>query len=228
MADGVIPDGYIRDLANGAEIAPVSASLIFGRYHDAKTHLRKTTPRAFHNVALEQNALRVFQFKEILDNKWIPVCATHVSGFAFHPGQRLEYVIVAHLNIRGCSGGRSTAEHDVFSCRLKKVVDDFVRPRGPVAETSSDGLSVRASSGRRDAMEIRQVRIHDRYIGPPPEPNSPRGLILRSAVHPHSVKNEIINNTAIYHGRQRADNPRSGKSCDLQTHQAIVVCARRK
>src|ERR1700730_1630248 len=121
MADGVIPDGYIRDLANGAEIAPVFASLIFGRYHDAKTHLRKTTPRAFHNVALEQNALRVFQFEEILDNKWIPVCATHIPGLPFHPDQRLEYVIVADLNIHGCYGGRSTAEHHGLSLGDKQV-----------------------------------------------------------------------------------------------------------
>src|ERR1039458_10661309 len=114
MANGVVADGHIRDLANRAEIAPVATSLILGRQQDGKARLRETTPTVLHNVAIDQNTLRVFQFEEIFYNEWIPVCSPHVSGLPFHPGQRLEHVILANLNISRRRSGRASTEQDVL------------------------------------------------------------------------------------------------------------------
>ncbi|MGD1077531.1 MAG: hypothetical protein ABR881_04350 [Candidatus Sulfotelmatobacter sp.] len=77
---------------------------------DGKAHPRETNPRVLQDVAINQNALRVFQFEEIFDNKWIPVCSAHVSGFPFHPGQRLEHAILADLNISRRRSCRASAE----------------------------------------------------------------------------------------------------------------------
>ena len=77
----------------GQRFGAVAASLILWSQHDGEAHLRETTPRVLHNVAIEQNALRVFQFEEILDDKWISVGSTHVSGLPLQPGQRFEHVI---------------------------------------------------------------------------------------------------------------------------------------
>src|ERR1035438_9868290 len=109
MADHNVTNRDVRDLAVRTDVR-AATSLVLGSQQDGKAHLRETTPRVLHNVAIDQDALRVFQFEEIFDNKWIPVCSTHVSGLPFHPGQRLEHVILSDLNISGCGSCRASAK----------------------------------------------------------------------------------------------------------------------
>src|SRR5579864_4182953 len=111
MANGVIADGHIRDLANRAD---TGATRILWRQQDSETYLRETTPTVLHNVAIDQNALRVFQFEEIFYNERIPVCSPHESALPFHPGERLEHVILSNLNISRRCSGRVSAEQDVL------------------------------------------------------------------------------------------------------------------
>src|SRR6202034_2410596 len=118
MANEVVTDSHIRGLANRAEIAPVRTGLIFRRQQDGKARLRESAPRVVHDVALNQNALCVFQFEEIFDDEWIPVGCTHVPDLPFHPNQRFEEVILTDLNIRGCGCCGASAEYDVFAGSL--------------------------------------------------------------------------------------------------------------
>src|SRR4029077_16539132 len=99
MADHHVANCDVRDLAVGTEISPVAAGLILRGQQDGEAHLRETTPRVLHNIAIEQDALRVFQFEEILDDEWISVLSAHVSGLSFHPCQRLEHVVTPNLDI---------------------------------------------------------------------------------------------------------------------------------
>src|ERR1022692_890198 len=139
MADGVVADGHVRDLTNGAEIAPV-ATLILWCQQDGEADLREPTPGILHDVSLEQNALCIFQLEEILDNEWTTVFSTHVSRLPFHPGQRFEHVIASDFNVRGRHSGAATAKHNALPRGLKKVVHNFVGAHGVLAKTSTDGL----------------------------------------------------------------------------------------
>src|ERR1700751_5070510 len=223
MANDVIADGHIRDLTKRADAGSCTI-LILWRQHDAKSRLRETTPGVLHNVALDQNALRVFQFEEIFDNKWIPIGSTHVPGLPFQPGQRLENVIVANLNIRWGGRGRGSAEHDTLPRSLKKIVHDLVRPHRNVTTATRNCLGIGANSGGRDAVKIRKERIHDRYVGSPEEADAPSCLVLGRAVHPNSIKYNFVSTDR----RQIVDDPDSGSARDLQTNQAIVVGSRSK
>src|ERR1035438_5438807 len=109
MADHNVTNRDVRDLAVRTDVR-AATSLVLGSQQDGKAHLSETTPRVLHNVAIDQDALRVFQFEEIFDNKWIPVCSTHVSGLPFHPSQRLEHMIVANLDVSRRRSCRASAE----------------------------------------------------------------------------------------------------------------------
>src|ERR1022692_3269118 len=132
MADGVVADGHVRDLTNGAEIAPV-ATLILWCQQDGEADLREPTPGILHDVSLEQNALCVFQLEEILDNEWTTVFSTHVSRLPFHPGQRFEHVIASDLKVRGLHRGPPPPKNNAFPRGLKKFFQNFVGAQGVLA-----------------------------------------------------------------------------------------------
>src|SRR5436309_2052383 len=98
MADPDVTDCHIRDLACRAKIQ-LARSLVFGSQQDGKAHLRKSTPRVLHDIAIEQDPLRVLQLEQILDDKWIPVRPAHVTGLPLHPDQWLEHVVAANLDV---------------------------------------------------------------------------------------------------------------------------------
>src|ERR1700692_852870 len=100
MTDRAIANRHIRDLANRAEVAVVGSCLIFWREQYAEAHPRGPPPGVLHNVAVDQNALRVFQFEKVLYQKRPAIRSAHEPGLPLQPGQRLEHVIPGNLNIR--------------------------------------------------------------------------------------------------------------------------------
>ena len=82
MANRGIANRHIGDLANRAEMEAIGPALILGCQHDGKTDLGETTPTVLHDVAIEQNTLPIFHFKQVLDDKWIAVRAPYVAGSA--------------------------------------------------------------------------------------------------------------------------------------------------
>src|SRR5690242_4045268 len=102
MAHYRVANRDVRNLAIRAEIPAMPVGLVPGRQDDTEADLRETTPAVFHDVAVDQGALRVFQLEEILDGKWISVRSTNISRLALHPGQRLEHVVAPNLDIARC------------------------------------------------------------------------------------------------------------------------------
>ncbi len=79
------------------------ASLIFRRQDNAETALGESAPGVLHDVRFDQDTLRILQFEEILDDKWISVGSTDIAWLALHPGQRLEEMVLTDLDV-GRSG----------------------------------------------------------------------------------------------------------------------------
>src|ERR1700683_4644251 len=115
MAEGVVSNGYIRDLAERAETGTRRAGLVHRRDHDAVAVLAKPAPGIFHDVGFQQDALGILQLEEILDDKRIPGWASHQARLALHPGHRLEEVVAADLNIGRGNRAGAAAEENVFA-----------------------------------------------------------------------------------------------------------------
>src|ERR1700722_11889398 len=186
MADVVVANSHIRDLARGA------APWIFRCKQNGKTYLSESSPGVLKNISLKQNPLGIFKFKEILDNKWISIGSANVSRFAFHPGQRFEHVIVADLDVRRDLGGTASAENDALCSSFQKVICDLVRSHGIIAETSGDCLRIRAGTGLGDAVKIREVRIHNGGIARSAQQNTSNRRIFRGSVNPKTIEYHVI------------------------------------
>src|SRR5438270_8969987 len=161
MSNHKIAHRDVCDLAIRTEIRAAGTSLILWSQQDSKPNLSEPTPAVFHDIALEQHALSVLELKQVLDDEWISVGAANKSRLPFHPGQRLEHVVVANFNVcrRQCS--RASSEHDVLPRGLKEIVHDLVRSHRVAANAAKYCLSISTRSTERDAMKIRKERIHD-------------------------------------------------------------------
>src|SRR5262245_5789491 len=116
----VISKSYILDQCVRRD--PV---VIANREEDCKSVLR-VRPVVLEDVTVNQNALRVLQFKEVFDSPFL-------SGkglISFFPRKRFEAVIETEFDIgRNEIGNKGiiTAEHKILAGTLEIVVHNFVR-----------------------------------------------------------------------------------------------------
>src|SRR5579862_1638877 len=114
MTDVVVTHSHVRNLANGTW---GQGGLILWSEQEGESHLREATPGIFHDVAVEQDPLRIFQLKQVLDDKGIPVGAAYETRLTLLPDERLEHMVLSHFNIGRCHRCSATAEQDALPSR---------------------------------------------------------------------------------------------------------------
>src|SRR5262245_41721427 len=156
--DDVIREGYVlNDRPGGHSI------LVANGEEDGESVLRHR-PDLLEDVAVNQDALRVFQLKEVLD----PPGPSRVARIADPPRERLEAVVTTELDVRRhevVDRRIGAAEDEILAGALEIVVDDLERA-GPIP--AADGLGIGAL-----LVAIRDVRVNhggrgavERYAAP--------------------------------------------------------------
>src|SRR6267142_3987871 len=113
MAKFAVADGHVRDLTDGADV-PVLRHLVLWSQNNREALLRESTPRVFGDVAVEQYPLRILQLEVVLHDEGIAMVAQDDIRLARHPGQRLEEMVVADLNIGRSERRVPASEQDIF------------------------------------------------------------------------------------------------------------------
>src|SRR5207245_3550425 len=97
---------------------------------DGKSTLR-VGPVSLKDIAFDQNSPGILKLEEVLH----PPMYARVLGVADFPGERLEEMIGANLDVRrneSVHGGISPWEDEILAGRFQATVDDLERP-GPVS-----------------------------------------------------------------------------------------------
>jgi len=74
------------------------------------TRLAEASPAVFHEISLDLDANRVFQFEVIFHDEGIAVRAADEGCITLHPLPRLPEVIAQDLDVGRGQDGRSAAE----------------------------------------------------------------------------------------------------------------------
>ena len=138
----------------------------------------------------------VFKFEEIFYDKRVAAGAAHKTCLAAHPGERLEEVIAADLNISRGECGFGAAKQDILSRSLQKIVDDFVGTHGIVTYAAPNRRRICACTGYCGAVQVGKERIDDGDMRAAAESDAFIGVILRRAMQPHAVEYEVIGGSA--------------------------------
>src|SRR5437762_1584169 len=120
MADSAVTDGDVGHLAKRADIAgPIG--LILRSKQQRISGLGKTAPVILHDVAFEQDALGVFEFKEVLYDKWIACRTAHISRLALQPCEGFEHMITPDFDIGGRKCRSRAPEQYILPRRFKEI-----------------------------------------------------------------------------------------------------------
>src|SRR5262249_3738136 len=114
MTDLHVANGDIGHLADWANVSSADG-LVLRPDDDSSATLRKSTPGIVENIGFEQDALGVFQFEKILDNKRIAIHAANETGLPDHPCHGFEHMIASDLDVGGGSGRGIATQLNVFS-----------------------------------------------------------------------------------------------------------------
>ena len=175
--------------------------------------------------SFEKKPLSVFKFEKIFDDERLARASSDKAGLAEFPDQRLEKVIVPNFDVGRGDGRGSAAKKDVFARGFEKIVGDLVRAPGEVSAAAADRLRVGAGARDRNAVKIGEERVDDRDAGGACQEQAACSFVLRSAVHPDAVENDVVCGRANFGSDQRGDARFACGACDFQTDQSIVVCS---
>src|SRR5580692_358204 len=139
MADPTVPNRHVSYQTTGTHVAATSR-LVLRSQQNAEAGLREASPCIFENISFKQDALRILEFKQILDDDRIAIHHADESRLTIEPGPRLEQVIVANLDICGSRGGCVSSQQNAFSCGLEKVVHNLEGAHGIIAEPAGNCL----------------------------------------------------------------------------------------
>ena len=101
-------------------------------------------------------------------------------------------MVAANFNIGGNGGPASAAKHDRLSRSLQEIIFNFVRAPGRTSGSPADGQRIRATASSCNAMEIAEIGIDDGDIGHSAEVNPTLRFVLRGAMHPKPVKDQVV------------------------------------
>src|SRR5437762_11246547 len=118
--------------------------LIFRCQQNRVAILTESSPAILKYVIFEQNALCIFQFKEILHDKGPSGSATHESRLARFPDHRFEQMIATNLDVSRCHRGTAPAKQNALTRGFQEVVDGLERPTGSVSSSVADDLGISA------------------------------------------------------------------------------------
>src|SRR5208283_3260418 len=120
--------------------------LIFGSEQNPKAGLGEASPNVVHQVGIDQHAHRILEFHVVLDDERLPTGSADEWRVSLHPLPGLPEVVGNDLDVGGCHGSRSTAEHDSLAGGLQTIAMDFVGTVLSIADAGTDGVRVGAAS----------------------------------------------------------------------------------
>src|SRR4029077_15414244 len=126
MADSVVANGHVGNLANGADVGTIWGVLVLGGEKNRKSMLAESSPSIFQHIPLKQNPLGVLQFEVVFDHERVAFGTTDEAGGAGHPLPRFEEMVAPNLDVGGSGSGRAAAEENALARGLEEVIDDLV------------------------------------------------------------------------------------------------------
>src|SRR6478672_7899996 len=219
VLDLAIADGDV-----GHDTQEAVIILVFRRQQNRKSSLGESSPNVFEQIIFKQHALRILEFKMVLNNEGVPRCTTDKARLVRVPGQRLEQMIAADFYIRRRHARAATAEKNILSGRFQKIVLNSVRPVGDITTGSAHSLGIGAGTRSRYAVEVREERVNHGDVSHVVEGDTTCGFVLRGAVHPDTIKNQVIRG-AVSHESQRCDACSGSSSRDLEAEETVMVGA---
>src|ERR1035437_1479869 len=166
VANSVVANRDVNAFTDGTKVALLGAPIVVvpGGDQDRLAGLREAAPRVLEQVILKQYARGVLDFEVIFDDERMARVPTHETSRARLPLRDLVEVVAADRNVGGDDGCCGTSKENVLACRLEEVVLDLPGTTREIAAAASHGHGIRARPRNRRAVEIVQVRIHDRHI----------------------------------------------------------------
>lgn len=218
-----ITDGHVRHLANGTNIGAIRIVLVLGSEQNGVTGLAEASPEVLREVAVNQHSYRILEFDVILDDERIAVCSSDKRRAPLHPLPWLPEVVAEDLDIGWSLGGRSAAEQDLLTRGFQEVILDQVRTVLSIAESGIHSVRIGTASCARDAMEVVEIGIDDRNVGSPFHRETGAGFILRVAMQPGAVDDDVIGG-ALERDQSRGALDAVGTG-DFQADEAVEVGA---
>src|SRR4029077_5144001 len=118
-----------------------------------------TSAAVLEQIGLEQKADCALEFKVVLDDIGIPRSGGRVAGFALLPEHRAEQMIAADLDVGGNYGGGASAEQNVLSGGLGKVVVNLQGGNGLAAPAPADAGRIGTLPSAGDAIQSADVGV---------------------------------------------------------------------
>src|ERR1700720_2768009 len=125
MADRAVANRHVRHLANRTRARAVH-HLVLGSQENRKARLTEATPIILQYIALKEHALRVLQFKMILDREGMARRPADISRLALPPGHRLEEMIAADFDVPRGRGRRAATKQNIFAGGFQEIIHDLV------------------------------------------------------------------------------------------------------
>ena len=175
-------------------------------------------PVILEDIAFDKLADAGFTFVQILGDKERP----EICGAQLPPGEGLEMMVTAHLDVRYIGGRCSAAPKNVLSCGFQEIVDDLDRSRAG-DRTNRRGIR---SVARNLGMDVRDVRVDYRNIGAGGKFDAFYILSGWRSMDPAAIEDNMVvagQHDEIVIATGRAIGPSIG---NFQPHQPVVIGAR--
>src|ERR1700675_3993904 len=127
-------------------------------------------------------------------------------------------MIVPDLDVCRGRGCRSAPEDDVVAGGFQEVINDLERAHRKISGSPREGLGVSASTCHRNAVKVGEVRVDHCHEASSAEEDAAIGFILRRAVHPYPIKDNMVRGSVLPWLDKVLDGCPGGIARDFQSH----------